>query len=69
MVSRMMSEFFIQPAAAHSRSSWNCIIWYVKPMPSSPMRLRWGTRTSSKWIWAVSDGIHARLLELAGDLD
>ena len=42
-------------AAAHSRSSWNCIIWNMKPMPSWPIRLRCGTRTSSKKSWPVSE--------------
>ena len=34
--SRLRSE----PAAPHSRSSWNCSIWKVKPRPSWPIRLR-----------------------------
>lgn len=44
-------------ATPHSRSSWNCNIWYVKPFPSSPMRFLQGTLTSSKKIWAVSDDL------------
>lgn len=44
-------------ATPHSRSSWNCNIWYVKPIPSSPMRFLQGTLTSSKKIWAVSDDL------------
>lgn len=44
-------------ATPHSRSSWNCNIWYVKPFPSSPMRFLLGTLTSSKKIWAVSDDL------------
>lgn len=43
--------------AAHRRSSWNCNIWYVKPIPSSPMRYLLGTLTSSKNICAVSDDL------------
>ena len=50
---------FSQPlmalAAPHRRSSWNCIICIMKPMPSWPIRLRRGTRTSSKNTWAVSE--------------
>ena len=44
------------PAApANNLSSWNCPIWYMKPLPSSPMRYDTGTRTSSKYISAVSE--------------
>jgi hypothetical protein len=42
-------------AAAYRRSSWNCTICIVNPMPSSPMRWRWGTRTSSKYTGQVSE--------------
>ena len=42
-------------AAAQSRSSWNCSICMVKPMPRWPTTLRFGTRTSSKKSCAVSD--------------
>jgi len=29
------------------RSSWNCVIWYMKPLPSSPMMFFCGMRTLS----------------------
>ena len=55
MVSLIMRSIpFSALAAAYIRSSWNCIICIVKPLFSSPIKKRFGTRTSSKKIWPVS---------------